>query len=301
MTSKAFPIRAAAIGLAFLISACAGTGTATRTGPAAPAATPSSPAAPAPAPGQGAHDNLNAVVWMQTAAEYRAATLSIFGAATALLDRALADPGWDALPPEERTGRRVENLLPAIIVDADEAVIDNSPYQARLIETGQAFDADTWYAWTQERRATAVPGALEFLRTAAQRGITVFYVTNRAASEKAATYDNLRALGFPLSDPEDTVLTIDENQGWSSEKRSRRQFVGEQYRVLMMFGDNLGDFVAGSRGHVQARAGQVQGHQGWWGTRWFMLPNPSYGGWESAVVGDAPDASARKRRALRSR
>ncbi len=301
MTSNLLPMRALAIALAVLISACAGT--ATRTGSSTPASSPSSPTAPTPAPGQGPHDNLNAVLWMQTAAEYEAATLSIFGAASALLDQALADPGWDALPPEERGGHRVEHLLPAIIVDADEAVIDNSPYQARLIQSGQAFDADTWYAWTQERRATAVPGAQEFLRSAAQRGVTVFYVTNRNAAEKAATYDNLRALGFPMSDPLDTVLTIDDNQGWSSDKRSRRQFVGEQYRVLMMFGDNLGDFVSGSRGHIEARASQVQAHQGWWGTRWFMLPNPSYGGWESAVLGDtdADDAAGRKRRALRSR
>lgn len=301
MTPTRFSLRAAVLGLAFLISACAGTATRGPVPGTAPTAPGSSVPAPAPEPGHGPHDNLNAVVWMQTAAEYRAATLSIFGAASALLGQALADPGWDALPPEERGGRRVEHLLPAIIVDADEAVIDNSPYQARLIERGQAFDSQTWHDWTQERRATAVPGALEFLRSAAQRGITVFYVTNRAAAEKAATYDNLRALGFPMSDPEDTVLTIDENQGWSSEKRSRRQFVAEQYRVLMMFGDNLGDFVAGSRGAVDARASQVQAHRGWWGTRWFMLPNPSYGGWESAVVGDAPDATARKRRALRSR
>lgn len=302
MTLSAPPIRAAILGLSLLLAACAGTVTGTRSGEALPATpAPVPPPAPATTPGQGAHDNLNAVLWMQTAAEYRAATLSVFGAAAAQLDRALADPSWDALPPQERGGQQVGHLLPAIIVDADEAVIDNSPYQARLIERGQAFAADTWQAWTGERRATAVPGALEFLRSAAQRGITVFYVTNRTAAEKAATYDNLRALGFPMSDPLDTVLTIDENQGWSSEKRSRRQFVGEQYRVLMMFGDNLGDFVSGSRADAHTRAGLVEAHQGWWGTRWFMLPNPSYGGWESAVVGDAADPTARKRRALRSR
>ena len=259
---------------------------------------------PPPAPasrGDHAHDNLNAVLWMQVSAEYAATTRSIYGAATSLLDRALADPTWDALPSEDRAGQRVEHLLPAIILDADETVIDNSPYQARLIERGERFHRDTWGPWTEERSARPVPGALAFLRAAAQRGITVFYVTNRNASEKRATEDNLRALGFPMSDPEDVVLTINEQQGFGREKRSRRRFIGEQYRVLMMFGDNLGDFVAGSRAGNDVRNGIADGYRDWWGTRWFMLPNPMYGGWENALLGDSDDHSLARRRALRTR
>jgi 5'-nucleotidase (lipoprotein e(P4) family) len=248
-----------------------------------------------------AHDNLNAVIWMQTAAEYEAATRSVFGSATEILDRALADPTWDALPREERGGQRVESLLPAIIVDADETVIDNSPYQARLIEREETFDAATWREWTEARRATAIPGALEFLRAAAQRGVTVFYVTNRATDAKTATYDNLKALGFPLSEPEDTVLTIDEAQGWASAKGTRRQFVGERYRVLMMLGDNLGDFVDGHAAPVAVRAALMEPYRGWWGLRWFMLPNPSYGGWEGAITRDATDPNRAKRSVLRTR
>lgn len=260
--------------------------------------------APATAPAAvaaAAHDNLNAVVWMQTAVEYAATTRSVFGAAGTLLDAALADRRWDALPPDERGGQRVEALLPAIIVDADETVIDNSPYQARLIEQRGSFDAATWSEWTEARRATAVPGALEFLRGAAQRGVTIFYVTNRAAENKRATYDNLKSLGFPLSEPEDTVLTIDEAQGWTSSKGTRRQFVGERYRVLMMFGDNLGDFIDGHNAAVDERAALVEPYAQWWGTRWFMLPNPSYGSWEAAITRGADDAHQAKRRVLRSR
>ncbi len=275
-----------------LLSACASTGTAVR----------EAPRASAPTAVSSQHDNLNAVVWMQNSAEYHAHALSVFGAAASLLDAAVADPNWDALPRAERGGQRFQSLPPAIIVDADETVIDNSAYQARLIRDGERFDLATWGAWTQERRARTVPGALEFLRAAAQRGITVFYVTNRAASEKRATYDNLRALGFPMSEPEDTVLTIDEGQGWTASKGTRRQFVGENYRVLMVFGDNLGDFLDGHRGVApEARLALIEPYAGWWGRRWFMLANPSYGTWESAIIGDASDPSEAKRRALRVR
>lgn len=250
----------------------------------------------------GAHDNLNAVLWMQTSIEYEASIRTVYNAAEEILDRALADRSWDALPPVERGGQRVENLPPAIILDADETVIDNSAYQARLIERGETFDAATWEAFVNERRSLALPGALEFLRAAAQRGVTVFYVTNRSAAEKPATYDNLRALGFPMSDPEDTVLTIDEAQGWGSDKSTRRQFVGERYRVLMLFGDNIGDFVDGHRGKSNPeRSALVESFRGWWGERWFMLPNPSYGGWEGAITRGADDATQARRRALRTR
>lgn len=260
------------------------------------AAVPAAPVAGAPV-----HDNLNAVLWVQTAIEYQATTRSVYAAATALLDAALADPRWDALPPAERGGQRIDALLPAIILDVDETVLDNSAYQARLIEQGTVFDNATWDAWVQERRAPAVPGVVEFLQAAAGRGITVFYVTNRNAAGKAATIDNLRALRLPLSEPEDTVLTIDEAQDWGSAKGSRRLFVGERYRVLMMVGDNLGDFVDGYNTGVGARAALVEPYVGWWGRRWFMLPNPTYGSWASAITRGRDDPGAARRAALRTR
>jgi acid phosphatase len=289
-----------ALALAALVG-CAG-------GPAAraPLSPPDRPVAataqaPSAQPGAAVHDNLNAVLWVQTAVEYQATTRSVFAGATAVLDAALADPHWDALPPSERGGQRVDALLPAVILDVDETVLDNSAYQARLIDQGAVFDPATWDAWVQERRAPAVPGVVEFLQAAAQRGVTVFYVTNRNAAGKAATLDNLRALRLPLSEPEDTVLTVDEAQGWGSAKGTRRQFIGERYRVLMLVGDNLGDFVDGYNADVEARAALVEPFGGWWGQRWFMLPNPTYGSWESAIRHGSDDPRAARRAALRTR
>src|SRR5690606_26748513 len=73
-----------------------------------------------------ADDNLNAVLWMQASAEYRAAALQTWGAATDRRGDARADPRWDAPPPAER-GNPALGLPPAVIVDGDETVLDNSP------------------------------------------------------------------------------------------------------------------------------------------------------------------------------
>jgi predicted secreted acid phosphatase len=103
-----------------------------------------------------AHDNLNAVLWMQSAAEYEATTRGVYAAARASLARALADPAWNALPEDERQ-EGFESLPPAIIVDADETMIDNSPFQVRAIRDGKAFVYADWLAWVNERRARALP------------------------------------------------------------------------------------------------------------------------------------------------
>ena len=34
----------------------------------------------------------------------------------------------------------------------------------------------------------------------------------------------------------------------------------------------------------------------WWGQRWFMLPNPTYGSWEPATFNNAWDQPAGARR-----
>jgi acid phosphatase len=69
-------------------------------------------------------DNLNAVLWVQTSVEYRANSLQAYALAGRLLDDALADPRWTAAL--EQTGGDYRDLPPAVIVDVDETVLDNS-------------------------------------------------------------------------------------------------------------------------------------------------------------------------------
>jgi acid phosphatase len=250
-------------------------------GQAAPVAAPAKSSAPAVA----ANDNLNAVLWMQRAAEYRAASTQTYRAAAANLDRALQTQAWDALVPEERANA-AKGLKPAVVMDLDETVLDNSPYQARLVRDGGEYNEATWDAWVREQKATAVPGVVEFARAANARGITLLYLSNRAVHLKEATIANLKAIGMPVANDDvflglGTVVDGCEQEG--SEKNCRRQWAGRHYRVLMQFGDQLGDFVQVVANTPEGRDALYARHQAWFGERWWMLPNPSYGSWEPAV------------------
>ncbi|KGM53411.1 acid phosphatase [Lysobacter arseniciresistens ZS79] len=246
--------------------------------------------APAPAAATTpADDNLNAVLWMQASSEYRAAAAQTWRAAAARLDAALADPGWDALVPAER-GNPATGLPPAVIVDVDETVLDNSPYQARLVADGVEYASASWAAWVDERRATPVPGVLEFARAAQARGVTIVYISNRTEAMQDATIANLRAAGLPVAG-EAVFLgkgTVVEGctSADSGDKACRRRLAGRDYRVLMQFGDQLGDFMAVEPNTPAARAALMATHGGWFGERWWMLPNPSYGDWQPALFGN---------------
>src|SRR3546814_10594895 len=90
-------------------------------------------------------DLLNAVLWVQTSAEYRAAAETVYRAATDQLDATLAQAHWDALLPSDRDNAGdTASLKPAVIMDIDETVLDNSPYQARLIRDQAQYSDPTW-------------------------------------------------------------------------------------------------------------------------------------------------------------
>src|SRR5881392_3995557 len=116
--------------------------------PPPPAATAAAPVAVAPAP---ADDAFNATVWFQTSVERELISREVYRAAGDRLSAALADRAWDALPRGDRgaTGD-VRNLPPAIIVDVDETVLDNSPEQVRQLRAGHGFDPALFDAWVND-------------------------------------------------------------------------------------------------------------------------------------------------------
>lgn len=251
---------------------------------------------PEPAkPGGALHDGLAAVAWFQTSAEFEASALATYNAATLSLDRALADKKWTAAT--EQVGQKFTKLPPAIIVDVDETVLDNSAYQARLIADGGEFGKETWGPWVGEAKAIAIPGAKEFLTTAAKKGARVFYVSNRDTGEQAEhTRKNLADLGFPDADDLDTFLFRDESKGWKM-KSPRRAEIAKTHRVVIVVGDNLFDFIEEDKPARERRAALVTEHSAWWGTRWFMLANPMYGSWDDALIAyNAKQAAADKQR-----
>jgi 5'-nucleotidase (lipoprotein e(P4) family) len=252
--------------------------------PAVPAAPPAASGTPAAAANP-ADDNLNAVAWVQTSIEYDAITTQTFRAAADHLDIALKEKNWDALVPEER-GNAAIGLKPAVIMDVDETVLDNSPYQARLIRDNQEYNEVSWDQWVAEKKAKPLPGVVDFAKAAAAKGVTILYISNRAVHLKDATLANLREAGLPVAD--DSVFlglgtTLEGCEQNGSEKDCRRKLAGQQYRVLMQFGDQMGDFVQVIANTRDGREQLLGEYADWFGERWWMLPNPTYGSWEPAL------------------
>jgi 5'-nucleotidase (lipoprotein e(P4) family) len=257
------------------------------------------PAATTGARGSVANDNLNAVAWMQTSVEFRLLSGQTFRSALSQLDKAIKTPSWDALPAAERDVPAI-GLPTAIIVDIDETMLDNSPYQARLIRDGASFNDVSWNEWVQARAARPLPGALEFAKAAAARGVTIYYLSNRTADQGAATIDNLRKAGFPVASEAQFLglgAVVDGCVAKGSDKGCRRRLVGRTHRVLMQLGDQLGDFTDIVANTPSGREQAVRPYLSWVGERWFVLPNPSYGSWEPALFNNDWRAPATERRA----
>ena len=213
---------------------------------------------------------VNAALWVQSSAEYRANALQTYGEARRALDALVATTG---------------DKPPAVVLDLDETALANNPYEARMIKAGKTYDEKAWQQWTNEAAATAVPGAAEFLTYARSRGVTPFYVTNRNASEKSAVRTMLQKLGYPLDANEDQLLMRSERPEWTAaDKTSRRDYIAQRYRILLLLGDDLNDFTAAAGKSLAEREALVRDNASKWGTTWFILPNPMYGSWEAAMT-----------------
>jgi acid phosphatase len=243
------------------------------------ATTPPLPGSRATASYAATDDRLDAILWQTTSAEYRVLTQSIFASAQAQLERALADRQWTALPAQQEN---YQNLPPAVIMDIDETVIDTGRFQSFLVKNRARFSSRPWREWINRNEPQAVPGAVEFIASAHSRGVTVFFITNRNQATEPATRANLASIGITLPEAIDTVLSRDEWPDWGSDKESRRRFISQSYRVIMLFGDDLADFISDYLASPQTRISEAMKYSQW-GTKWFMLPNPMYGSWEASL------------------
>jgi len=178
----------------------------------------------------------------------------------------------------EKEASNTPSLRPrAIILDIDETVLDNSPYQAECILKNKAYP-ELWNDWCLKASAKAVPGAAEFLRYTAEKGVEIFYITNRDENQKEATLKNLQTLNIPAK-AENLIMKTE-----GSGKEKRRKIVEAKYQVVLYIGDNLNDFtdvfekrLPAERMHLTDSLSRA------FGKRFIMLPNAMYGDWESAL------------------
>lgn len=211
--------------------------------------------------------NIMSVAWYQTAAEAKALYLQGYNVARQNLDNDLQQPS---------------NKPRAIILDIDETVLDNSPYQAynALHNTQYPYG---WKKWCESEKACAVPGAKDFLNYANSKGVQIYYITNRSSDLLKATEQNLIKQGLPQANNQHVILQQKKDKSNSNSKQSRRQQIENNNNVLMYIGDSLTDFNDPQKPTVQSRYQDVMQNQSAWGTKYIILPNPMYGGWEAAL------------------
>ena len=229
------------------------------------------------------NDLLLAALWTQRSVEYKANALTVFALARIRLDEALADKSWTAAPGEQKGD--FAGLPPAVILDVDETVLDNSLYQVWMLKNDQTFSTRTWNVFCADQVSLAIPGAVEFTKYADSKGVKVFYITNRDASTEKDTRANMEKLGFPMGGNVDTFLMQNEQKEWASAKSTRRAVVTRDYRVLLNLGDNFGDFDDRYRSSEADRMKAFASDAAYWGKQWLMLPNPTYGSFDSATYG----------------
>ena len=209
------------------------------------------------------------LLWMRTSAEYRALAYQGYNVAMNAVKMAVTDPSHQRKPL-------------AIVLDADETVVDNTKLMGESIVNGNGrFDAPWWRQAVHQGKSQAMPGAVEFLNEVHKQGVEIFYVSNRYAPVNYdATVQNFKALGFPSVD-KDHVLLFEKD----SDKQPRFDMIAKKYYVVVYMGDNAGDFPIGTKGKTLAeRNAIIDAHKEDFGTTFVVFPNPAYGSWVSTLA-----------------
>jgi 5'-nucleotidase (lipoprotein e(P4) family) len=207
---------------------------------------------------------LTATLYNNYASEYKALAYQAFNIGKERLSQIRAER------PED------QNL--AVVVDIDETILDNSPYEAKIMLEGKTYASESWYEWCNMGAAEPVPGALEFLQFADSLGFNVFYITNRKKKfVEEGTIKNVRKLGFPQVEDDHFLLRTDKRN-----KEERRQAVSENYEIVLLAGDNLGDFYEDSNVFSE-REKLMKSNKDIFGHKFIVLPNAIYGDWLDVI------------------
>jgi 5'-nucleotidase (lipoprotein e(P4) family) len=205
-----------------------------------------------------------AVRWVRESAEHRALFLQIYRAATAHVEREAASRAAGAW---------------AVVLDADETVIDNSLYELERVEKGIPFGSESWREWTARRAATPLPGAAAFLARVRELGGRIAIVTNRSAAECPDTEAVFRAhaLAYDVMLCKPEKGPSDKNPRFEAVARGTTPAGLPPLEIVAFLGDNIRDFP----GLDQSIRGGGEDAFAPFGARFFVLPNPMYGSWES--------------------
>lgn len=183
----------------------------------------------------------------------------------------------------------------AVVVDIDETMLDNSPFEAQEIIGNSGFTPESWKKWSDLAKAKALPGAVEFTHFCDSLGVEVIYISNRSVAEINATLKNLDSLGFSFARKENMIFKED-----VSSKKIRRDKISEKFEIVLLIGDNLNDLseVFENRG-LDWGSSVVEQNRKEFGNRFIVLPNPMYGDWEKNIFSSKESLNDIQKRAAR--
>ncbi|EHJ07028.1 5'-nucleotidase, lipoprotein e(P4) family [Staphylococcus simiae] len=227
-------------------------------------------------------ENTMAVAWYQNSAEAKALYLQGYNSAKVQLDK------------EIKKNKGKHKL--AIALDLDETVLDNSPFQGYASVHNKAFPAG-WHEWVQSAQAKPVYGAKEFLKYADDKGVDIYYISDRDKDKDLkATQRNLKKEDIPQAKKSHILLKGKDDKS----KEPRRQQVEKHHKLVMLFGDNLLDFTDPKEATAQSREDLINKHKDDFGKKYIIFPNPMYGSWESTIYNNNSKLTDQQKDKLRT-
>lgn len=209
--------------------------------------------------------NVMSVAWYQNSAEAKALYAQGYNSAKETLSKKIK---------HHKGGKKL-----AIVLDIDETVLDNSPYQAASALNGTAYPTG-WHEWVKSAQAKPVYGAKDFLTYADKHDVEIFYVSDRSHEKDLdATIKNLKKAKLPQADKKHVLL----KKAGDKSKEARRDQVRTDYNLVMLFGDNLLDFEEPKAATQKSRDELVRQHEDDFGSKYIIFPNPMYGSWEATL------------------
>ena len=223
----------------------------------------------------------NGIQWHTQSKEYRLLTSTIYQRAEqALKNKTLPTSQW------------------TVVMDVDETVLDNSPYQLSVEPTGVGYTPKTWDQWIASEKAILVPGAKAFIETVFKLGGKLALVTNRHRRQDAHTWRNLEAVGIEVSTTNTCLIGRDNadkkaingktiindkdlrkqqlENGTAScyQPNDTRYSLFSGLEIVMQVGDNIQDFSK-----ITQESASIDALLPLTNDEFILLPNATYGSW----------------------
>ena len=171
----------------------------------------------------------------------------------------------------------------AAVFDADETLLWNMGVMRFMAERKVDFDPKIWFQWekTGAGKALATPGSVAAFARMRKAGVTMIVNTNRSNYNPRGTEATLAAAGLGNFKHGESLFLRGDTPG-GSEKDGRRAKISENYCVVALVGDQLGDvadiFNAKELRPMDRKTlASHSNFDGKWGNGWFVLANPIYG------------------------